>query len=179
MFLNQNCLFRLNNSLFCFVGNLVETLWICLGVSSENLAKCADWTKFLVHFHVSREFGGRDAFACDCVRHHALPFSVPLPGLPWLSQFPVECVAKRQWRLPSKAWDFLRRAAHNAAVSCRIVRLGTAVRKMICKVFRQNTCGAIDMIIDYASVVRGSWCQMPINCCCIDCCWLIVDSVVF
>src|ERR1035441_6496188 len=94
-------------------------------------------------------------------------------------RFRAECVAKLRLRLSAKAWNFRPRTAHCAAVSCWVVRLGTAVRKMICKVFREDTCGAVDMIIDYTSVVRRSWCRMPINSCCIDCCWLIVNGVGF
>ena len=100
-------------------------------------------------------------------------------GMTVTTRFRAKCVANLRLRLSAKAWDFRPRTAHSAAVSCWVVRLGTAVRKMICKVFRQDTCGAVDMIIDYTSVVRGSWCQMPINSCCIDCCWLIVNGVVF
>jgi hypothetical protein len=95
------------------------------------------------------------------------------------TRFRAECVAKLRLRLSAKAWDCRPRTAHSAAVSCWVVRLGTTVRKMICKVFRQNTCGAVDVIRDYSSVIRGSWYQLPINSCCIDCCWLIVNGVVF
>ena len=71
------------------------------------------------------------------------------------TRFRAECVAKLRLRLSAKAWDCRPRTAHSAAVSCWVVRLGTAVRKMICKVFRQNTCGAVDVIRDHSSVIRG------------------------
>jgi hypothetical protein len=95
------------------------------------------------------------------------------------TRFQAKCVANLRLRLSAKAWDFRPRTVHSSAVSCWVVRLGTPVRKMICKVFRQDACGAVDVIRDYSSVVRGFWCQMPINSCCIDCRWLIVNGFVF